>query len=184
MLNSGPKRHVGKRVVVIGTSGCGKTTFARKLASKIGAAYIELDRLHWEPDWTEAPNDVFRHRIAAELGQANWVVDGNYGKVRDLVWSQADTIVWLDYSWIVVMVRLFWRTMSRLIKQEELWSGNRETWRTQFLSHDSLFLCALRTFPKHRREYPLLFTREEFKHLSVIRLRSPKEGEAWLSRIC
>lgn len=148
------------------------------------APHIELDSLHWEPDWIEAQDDVFRERIGRALAPSAWTVDGNYGKVRDLVWSQADTIVWLDYSWLVVMGRLLRRTVGRLIKKEELWSSNKESWRTQFLSSDSVLLWALKTFGKHRREYPVLFAQPQFKHLEVVRLASPKKAEAWLSEIC
>ena len=52
-----------KRIVVIGTTSSGKSTLAEALAKKIGGDFIELDALHWEPNWVEAPDDIFRQRV-------------------------------------------------------------------------------------------------------------------------
>ncbi|MEW5719873.1 MAG: AAA family ATPase, partial [Chloroflexota bacterium] len=75
---------VGKRVAVVGTTGSGKTTLARELAHRLGYPHVELDALHWEPNWGEAPRDVFRARVDAALRGDCWVIDGNYGKARDI----------------------------------------------------------------------------------------------------
>lgn len=52
---------------------------------------------------------------------------GNYGRVRDLLWPRADTIVWLDYAFPLVLGRLTARTVRRAVTGEILWNGNRET---------------------------------------------------------
>jgi adenylate kinase family enzyme len=173
---------VGQRIVVVGTTGSGKTTLARRLARLLAIPHVELDALHWGPDWTPFPLEVFRERTAQALGGDAWVVDGNYGKVRDIVWSRADTVVWLDFALPVVMGRLLWRTLRRVFSREELWGGNRERFLSQFLSRDSLFLWALRTYWRRRREYPELLERPEHAHLRVVHLRSPGEERAWLAR--
>jgi hypothetical protein len=117
------------------------------------------------------------------LGGDAWVVDGNYSKVRDIVWSRVDTVVWLDFALPVIMGRLLWRTLRRVFSREELWSGNRERFLAQFFSRDSLFLWALRTYWRRRREYPELLERSEHAHLRVVHLRSPGEEQAWLARL-
>jgi adenylate kinase family enzyme len=60
------------------------------------------------------------------MGGDRWVVDGNYSAVRGIVWRQADTVVFLDYSFWLIMRRLLWRTLQRSLNQEEIWNGNRE----------------------------------------------------------
>lgn len=130
----------GQRIVVVGTSGSGKTTTASRIAQRLGIHHVELDALHWEPDWTPAPLDVFRERVARALNGDAWAVDGNYSKVRDIVWSRTDTVVWLDYTLPVIMGQLVWRTLRRVFTREELWSGNRESLRTTLLSRDSILL--------------------------------------------
>ena len=62
-----------------------------------------------------------------------WVIDGGYrGKLGDLVWERADTVVWLDQPLPLIMGRLLRRTHGRIRRDEELWSGNRESWRNMF----------------------------------------------------
>jgi adenylate kinase family enzyme len=173
-----PTQH--HRIVVVGTTGSGKTTLARQLAQRLGVPHVELDALHWEPGWTEAPTAVFRQRVAEALKGNSWVVDGNYHTVRDIVWSQANLLVWLDYRLAVLLWRLWRRTIVRHITRKELWNGNRESFRTTFLSRESILLWQLQSYRRRRREYPQTFALPEYSHLRVVRLRSPGETRRWL----
>jgi adenylate kinase family enzyme len=169
-----------KRIAVVGTTGSGKTTLARELAQRLGYPHVELDALHWEPNWAEAPRDIFRARVEAALRGECWVTDGNYGKVRDIVWARADTILWMDYALPVILWRLWWRTLKRVATREELWNGNHENARSAFFSRDSLFLWMLTSHPRHRRDYPALLQKPEYAHLQLIRLRSPQQTRGWM----
>ena len=77
------------RVAVVGTSCSGKTTLAKTLAARLGATHLELDAVHWEPNWQSAPDEEFRLAVSEALSGDRWVVDGNYGKVRDIIWPRA-----------------------------------------------------------------------------------------------
>jgi adenylate kinase family enzyme len=103
--------------------------------------------------------------------------------VRDIVWRRADTIIWLDYPLRLTFSRLFRRTWQRIVTQEELWGGNRESWRTQFLSRDSLLWYALRTHRRRQRDNAALLAGGEYPHLVHHRLRRPQETEAWLRTV-
>jgi adenylate kinase family enzyme len=114
------------------------------------------------------------------LSGDRWVVDGNYSAVRDIVWARADTVVFLDYPFRLVLRRLLKRTLRRSLYQEELWNGNRETFRQSFFSRDSILVWLLRTYSQKRKKYPILFQRPEYAHLAIVQLRSPKAAEQWL----
>ncbi|MFN8374008.1 MAG: AAA family ATPase [Anaerolineae bacterium] len=174
---------IGKRFVIVGATGTGKTTLAQQLAAKLHVRHIELDALHWEPNWQEAPTDVFIARLQDALSGETWIVDGNYSKARHVVWTRADTLIWLDYPLRVSLWRLFRRSLWRVFSRAELWNGNYETFRAQFLSRDSLFVWAWRFHKVRRAEYPILFKLPDYAHLKVIRLQSPKETENWLRSI-
>ena len=169
-----------QRIAVVGTSGSGKTTLAHRLAERLGVPHVELDSLHWGPDWTPTPRDLFREQVAEALGSKAWTIDGNYSSVRDIVWARADSVVWLDYSLPVVMGRVLWRTIRRSLLREELWNGNRERFREAFLARDSIILWALTSYRRRKREYPVLFEQPEYAHLRVVHLRSPRATEEWL----
>ena len=172
-----------RRIVVVGNTGSGKTTLAGELAQRLALRHVELDALYWRPDWVAAPLEEFRTAVQKALKVDGWVVDGNYSKVRQVVWPQADTVVWLDYSLSRIMWQLWWRTWRRWAKRELLWGTNRERLWHQFLSRDSLFLWALQTYRRRRREYPRLLCQPQYHHLTLVRLRSPLQTRRWLERV-
>lgn len=139
---------IPRRAVVVGTTGSGKTTLAANLANLLLAKHIELDALHWGPNWTPVPDQVFRRRVANAVADERWVADGNYSKVRDLTWNRVDVWIWLDYSYPRVLWRLTARTWRRVRFREELWSGNRESLRQLFFDwHEGLFVSKFESAP-------------------------------------
>ena len=172
-----------RRVVVVGTSGAGKTTFASELAHLLNVPHFELDAYRHGPNWTETPNDIFRQKISYALTRQAWVVDGNYSVARDIIWPRATTIVWLDYPFNITFWRLFRRTMSRYFNRTELWNGNREDLKGVLFAKDSLFVWAFRRHWSRRKSYPLAFARPEYAHLEVLRFRSPRAAERWLNAL-
>lgn len=171
------------RIHVVGTSGSGKTTLARRLAGRLGIPHVELDALYWGPNWTPAPLELFRERAAQALAGEAWTTDGNYSRVRDIVWRRADTVVWLNYPLPLVLWRVIWRTLRRSLTREELWSGNRETLRQSFFDRESIVLFALQSYGRRKRQYPELFRQPEYSHLRVVELHSPRETRRWLEEV-
>lgn len=173
----------GRRIAVIGVTGSGKTTLAGHISAIIGIPHIELDSLHWRPNWVMADLPVFREQVAQALSCDEWVTDGNYSKARDIIWGRANTIVWLDYDLPVILWQLAIRTLRRILTREELWNTNRETWRGAFFGKDSLLLFAIQSQPKHRKTYPQDFQKPENAHLQIIRLKNRRETRRWLAEL-
>lgn len=166
-----------QRVVILGTTGSGKSWLAARLAARLESRIVELDALFWGPDWQPAPFDLFRFRVECETRDGDWIVVGNYSQVRDLVWREADTLVWIDLPLRVVMTQLLARTVRRIATAEDLWgTGNRESLRKAFFSRDSILLWALKTHRRNRLRFE-----EEFARLAetkrVVRLQSRRAVE-------
>lgn len=171
-----------KRVVVIGVTSSGKSTLAEILARRFDMHFIELDALHWEPNWQEAPLEVFRARVQEAIKAEKWTVAGNYSVVRDLTWSGAEAVIWLDYPLLLILKQLTRRTFHRWWSQELLWGKNRESLSSHFKlwSKESLFHWLFRTYWRRKREYAMLLARPEHQHLNVIHFKHPKETQDWL----
>lgn len=169
------------RISVVGAPGSGKTTLGGCLSERLASPLIELDALFWDGGWTPALDAIFRDRVQQAIDGERWIASGNYSRVRDLVWSRADTLVWLDYPLQVCLRRLLRRTWQRIATRQELWGGNRESMRRAFFSHDSLLWYAIRTHCSRRRRLEALLGLPEYQHLTVARFRAPSETEAWLS---
>lgn len=165
--------------IVASASSSGKTTLGRELARRLGAPFHELDALNHGPGWTEATAEELRAKVEPLLAGERWVIDGSYsGKLGLLVLEHADVVVWLDLPPRVWLPRLLRRTIRRVVRREELWSGNRETFRRAFLSRESLILFAVRSYARVRRR-----NEERLASLPVVRLRSPREVRAWLESV-
>jgi adenylate kinase family enzyme len=165
------------RIVVTGTSGAGKTTLARRLARDLAVPHIELDAINWQAGWRDLTRHdpaLFMERVAAAIGPAAWVVDGNYGPVRAMVWRRATHLVWLDYERGVIMRRVIARSLSRAVLRTELWAGNRERWRTM-LHRSHPIRWAWDTWARRREETMGRLAQAEYAHLSVLRLRHPRD---------
>ena len=171
-----------RRVVVVGTSGCGKTTFARELSGLLDAPHVELDALYWQPNWVARPLAEFRGLVAREAAGERWVVDGNYSNVRDLLWRRATGVLWLNYPFVTVFFRAVSRTIGRAVSREELFSGNRESFRQSFFSRDSILLWVLQTFSRNRTRYAELRTAAEWRHIQFCEFHRPSDASAFLLR--
>lgn len=166
------------RVLVAGTSGSGKSTLAARLAELFGTEHVEIDGLFHGPGWV--PREEFVADVERFSSQPVWVTEWQYHTVRPLLAERADLLVWLDYRRHVVMRRVVARTLRRRVRNEELCNGNREQslWRV-FVDRDHIVRWAWRTHAATPRRVAELL--EQRPELVVVRLRSPKECEAWVA---
>jgi adenylate kinase family enzyme len=171
------------RIVVVGGSCSGKTTFSKSLAQVLDSEHVELDSLHWEPGWRECSMDVFRGRVQDALKPRKWVVDGNYSKVNDLIWSKADAVVWLDLPLVTILRRFFVRSISRWYTKEALWNGNREGLRNSIFQRNSLLMWILKTHRRRRRQYLEYLQKSPFPNLRIYRLRSENDITAFIQKL-
>lgn len=169
------------RIHIIGASGAGKTTLARRLAAPLQLRHIELDGHYWRPGWQRSPLAQFRDAVYTLLDGDAWIMDGTYDSVRDLIWRRVDTVVWLDYAAPVILHRVLRRGMRDILRQTDLWgTGNRESWRL-LLGRDSLLLRSLRTLRRMRALYPALCAQSAYQSIDFVHLRSRKETRQWLT---
>lgn len=174
-----------KRINVIGTTGSGKSTFANRLADKLGYTCIHMDQLFWKPDWVESSDEEFIPKVKEVVSGETWILDGNYSRTNNIKWKNADTVIWLDYSYPRTLFQLLKRTVSRVVTKEELWpgTGNRESFRKAFMSKDSIFIWFFKCYRRNKVRYENLDRSFRQGHIKFIRLRSPKEAEAFIERI-
>ena len=175
------------RVVVIGSSGSGKSTFGRRLAAACDLTRIELDALNWGPGWFDRSNkdpEGFVRRVDEAIAAERWVVDGNYRLAMTRTLPRATHIFWLDYDRPVVMRRVIWRSFTRAAGGTELWpgTGNRELFR-RWLDPEHPIRWAWDTFARRRAQYEALFADPRLEGLVKHRLRNPREAEPLIAKL-
>jgi adenylate kinase family enzyme len=173
-----------RRVRVVGTTGSGKTTFAGRLAARLGVPHLELDEVFWDAGWTKRDPDEARGLIEEFVAAAGsgWVTDGNWAAQTDGLLSDADAFVWLDYPRRTVMARVVRRTLRRGLLRTELWHGNRENLRNVLRAdpEQNVVLWSWRSHARNRDRYTTLTAESP---VPVIRLGSPQEASRWLERL-
>ena len=104
---------VGRRVIVTGMPGSGKSTFSMALSASTGLPLIHLDLHYWKPGWVRPSDDEWRAKQISLLAGEAWIADGNYHETLDLRLKRADTVVVLDTPWWVCCGRAFARGVRR-----------------------------------------------------------------------
>lgn len=169
------------RVLVGGISGVGKSTFARALASRTGLPYHEMDALFHGPGWE--PRDSFVADVVQIASQDQWVFDSHgYAAVKDLVWDRADTLVWLDYSRLVVMPRVLGRSTARALGRAPIFNGNVEHFK-DWADPTHPVQWAWTQFTPRRSELTARSADDRWSHLRVIRLKTPRAAARWLAAV-
>jgi adenylate kinase family enzyme len=171
-----------QRISVVGNSGSGKTTLAMELAAAMGVPHLELDSIFHQPGWQPLELELFRKRVDEFTTGPAWVVDGNYTVVRDIVWSRADTVVWLDLPRSRVMRRVVRRTLRRTTTRAELWNGNQEPLSNLFRlkPQESIIAWAWTQHHMYIARYLGAQSDPANSHLRFVRLNTPAEVAAFL----
>jgi ABC-type dipeptide/oligopeptide/nickel transport system ATPase component len=173
-----------KRINVIGTTGSGKSTFAKALAKRIGARYFEMDQLYWKPDWQGSTDEELLTNLNQVWCEHSWVLDGNYSRTTELKWGHADTVIWLDYSYIRTLAQLLKRSLTRAILKDEMWpgTGNYESFSRLLFSKESILVWFFRYHSVNKRRYRGMMSNSHYKHITFIRLTSPKLARQFLDQ--
>ncbi|HET9426121.1 MAG TPA: DNA topology modulation protein [Gemmatimonadaceae bacterium] len=101
-----------KRILIIGSGGAGKSTFARELGALLGLPVIHLDQLYWKPGWEKPEKAEWARIVDRVTAQHEWVMDGNFGGTLPQRLKRADTVILLDISrWICL-----WRVARRFVR--------------------------------------------------------------------
>lgn len=169
---------MGKRVIIIGTSCSGKSTLAKRISKKLRIPHFELDNYFWKENWTESSKEEFIEKVANLVNENNWVICGNYNKVREMLWKSATDIVWLDYPFYLVFYRAIKRTIIRAITKEKVCNGNLETFKKSFFSKESIILWVLKTYKRRKKEYPILL--KEVSEKRIYRLKNKRETTSFV----
>ena len=94
-----------KRVLVLGSSGAGKSTFAQSLGKRLQVETIHLDSYYWQPNWVSTPDDAWDEKVKGLLEREAWVMDGNYPGSLPLRLKYADTAIFLEHGRVQSLLR-------------------------------------------------------------------------------
>jgi adenylate kinase family enzyme len=171
------------RISVRGTSGSGKTTFARAIEAKTGIPAIDLDDLYWLPDWQTRNPETYAALLQDATERDQWAISGNYAsQAGQQVLARATHLVWLDYSLPVVLGRVLQRTARRNFLREPCCNGNYESLSRTF-SRESIIWWCITTHRRRHRQCLEAMADPDNSHLVRHRFGAPRDAEAWLESL-
>ena len=168
------------RILIAGTSGSGKTTFAQRLGAILGIPHTEMDSLHWGENWTPRPS--FEADVDELAAQDSWITEWQYSQVRERLMERADTVIYLHYPRWFVEQRVIRRTLHRAVTREKLWAGNTEPplWSV-FTDPENMIRYTWSSYPKYE---PLMAeARRNHPDKRYIEFRAPREAEKFLRAV-
>lgn len=167
-MEPAPRKRV-RRIVILGNAGSGKSTLARRLGGALGLPVVHLDRLFWEPGWTEPDPEAFRARVRAAIAGDGWVCEGNYSRrTFDLRLPRADLVVWLGTPRLTCLMRVLMRSLRNRPRPDRA-DGCEERF-------DRAYLAFLRYVWTFERDTAPRLERERLAiapEVPVVRLESP-----------
>jgi hypothetical protein len=146
---------------------------------------VELDSIYHQPGWTPLGDADFRARVAEAVAAVGWVVDGNYSVVREIVWGRADTVVWFDLPYAIVLARTARRTVRRTVTRQELWNGNKEPLSNLWSLNPekSIIAWAATRHGVYRRRYADAERDPRWADLRFVRLRTQAEADRFVAGV-
>src|SRR6266404_5200610 len=100
-----------KKILIIGSGGAGKSTFAARLGKVLELDVIHLDKLYWKPGWVETPKEEWKEIVEEIVKRDSWIIDGNYGGTREIRLRACDTVILLDTPRYICIYRILKRAL-------------------------------------------------------------------------
>jgi adenylate kinase family enzyme len=105
-----------KKILVVGVSASGKSTFSRKLADILNLPLTLMDSIMWKPGWVYAGDEKVVEELRKISTRPEWVIEGYIAKdARTFLFDAADIIIYLDYPRIIPT----WRYIKRFLKHRK-----------------------------------------------------------------
>jgi adenylate kinase family enzyme len=165
---------LGKKIVIVGVSASGKSTFARKLAAKIGLPVVFVDALVWKPGWDYIGDEQAVEKLDEESSKPEWIIEGFIDKKAfSFIFERADTIIYLDYSRIIASWRYVMRWWRHHKSPRPELPGSPEKFSFEFF---------LRVWNKKEVYWLNKFLEHFDDKNKIIMLRSPRETELFLEQ--
>ncbi|MEG0691798.1 MAG: DNA topology modulation protein [Oscillospiraceae bacterium] len=157
-----------KRIMVIGSSGSGKSTFSRQLSDRLKLPVIHLDKEYWRQNWVETPKEEWQSKQLEFVERDTWIIDGNYGGTMDIRIKRADTIIFLDINKWVCLYSAVKRWLTHIGKvRPDMGEGCKE-------KIDMEFILWIYHFPKKGRVRTINLI-EQYKDKNCLILKTRKE---------
>ncbi len=107
------------KIVILGYSGAGKSTFAKNLHNHYQIPLLYLDTVHFAPNWVERSDEAMEKDMKEFISQDNWIMEGNYRRLLPQRYQDADKIFIFNINRITCLYQVIKRRIQYRNKQRE-----------------------------------------------------------------
>lgn len=86
------------KILVIGFSASGKTTFSDRLSKILNIEVMHLDTYHFLDNWVERDNDEFEKIVNEFISKDDYIVEGNYTGIAKKRFEEADIVFYFGFN--------------------------------------------------------------------------------------
>ncbi len=152
------------KVLIIGCSGAGKSTFARRLGAVTGLPVYHLDLVWHKADKTTVTKEEFDRRLKEILGREKWIVDGDYQRTLETRLRVCEAVMFLDFPLEVCLAGIRSRIGHKREDMpwiEEEFDEEFRQWVLKFPLERRPFICELLERYRDGRQIFVFRSREE-----------------------
>ena len=158
-----------KKVLVLGCSGSGKSTFAVKLHKQTKLPLYHLDNIWWKADRTHITRDEFDEYLDELVKRDSWIIDGDYSRTYEKRIAVCDTVFFLDYGESVCMNGIACRVGKE--RPDMPWTED---------TLDPELVKLVRNYEKEDKP-KLMGLFAKYPEKTVITFKNREEAEKWIS---
>lgn len=162
---------IGKRILILGCSGSGKSTFARALAARTGLPLVYLDSVWWRADGSHISREEFDRALSELLAGERWIMDGDYSRTYEVRIRACDTVIFLDYPEETCMAGIVARVGQE--RPDMPWTES---------TLDPELVAMVQTYARDNRPVLLSLFRK-YPEKQVITFTNRTQADRWLSQI-
>jgi len=156
------------RIMIVGSPGSGKSTFAEQLCKITSLPLIHLDNEFWKPGWVETPRPEWIGKQKLLVSGDKWIIDGDYSSTMEIRFEAAELIIFLDVNRFICIMRAAKRTGKKRMDLPDYLDEPKA------ISNDFFEFCKwIWDYPKKGRKKVLLlhneYSEKAFLHIKYKR---------------
>lgn len=102
-----------KKILIIGSNGAGKSTFAIKLGKYLGFKVHHLDKIYWFKGWKHSSKIEFEEKVGKILkSQHTYILDGDYFFNLEERLKYADLVIWIKIPVVMCIINIIKRKIK------------------------------------------------------------------------
>lgn len=165
------------RLMVIGCSCAGKSTFSQRLAKITGLPLTHLDRLYWKSGWIEEDKQIFKAKQKNIIMQESWIIDGNFRSTMEMRLEHAQIVYRFKIGTLACLQGYGKRLIQAKlkVKRTDITEGCEQRFDWDFLKFIAEF--------SRKQEKQTDETLKKYPDVKVITFHSRKQANLYLDRL-